>query len=186
MDTGKNKKWEKTVGTKNPNISVHMNYTRHEDGTIRISAYAIDSQTGVKIDGASTKVRTARCQNDIPLKETYLISSVLAALPSASSGARKSRNAAADGAVSAAFCELVEMGDNIHPDWSPSTRSEHMTYFCNNILPHLAELEAQGHELTEIELETLKQALTQKALDSKKSKKNMRTVPAFWVSSRWA
>ena len=167
---------KKSFTTSNPNINALLRYTPHEDGTIRISGYAVDAKTGIRLDGVKAKVKQAKAPEDIALKEGYLIQAILADLPSVNSSPRTHHSAFPDGYVSSAFRELLEGGDNISPSWNPKTRDEHMAYFRRNILPFLSALEAANLVMTETDLEALKESLIRQAAENKKSKQNMRSI----------
>lgn len=163
----------KNIKTQNPDIDVHTTYT-HQDSKTILRGYAIDGNTGIKLDGAKTHKRTASCDADIPRAECHLVAAVMAALESSISHPTARRTSITPGeldpqnAMVQAFVLLMESNDPITSDWNSDTRHRRLHYFKCHILPHL-QLYVKD-EFIQSDLALLRQELLDNILRSGKSK----------------
>ena len=166
-------RWHRTHKTKNPNVLVKINYTLHADGSVRLSGYALDAKTEIRLDGAKAMTRTARSEKEIPQRETILINSILKHLPKSDGKASSPRRTETTGKMAEAFRVLEENNDAIDHNWNESTKKHHMAFFKHNILPFLCRFENGG--FTELDRTELEETLMSSILSSKKGNGSFKT-----------
>ena len=169
----------KDLKTQNPDINVHITYSKDEKTSkITLRGYAVKTSSGVRVDGAKTLVRTASCPEYIPTAEQHLLAAVMAALPKISSERASTikvdRQLDDDNIIVRAFQKLKSSSDPITPNWGESTRRHHMIYFERNILGDIQAYATE--EFLPEDLELLRHKLIDKVLGSGKSKGAVRNA----------
>lgn len=136
----------KDITTNNKNVKVHITYHDAPNGTVALRGYAVDARTGIRLDGSSTKKRTAPSEAAIPATEQYLVSAVVSGLTKATAAAEKGRTKReieADHPLSRAFTELRDAPDTLKNRWNDTVIRRWLEYFQRNILPLLMALMIQ-------------------------------------------
>lgn len=151
-------------------ISAHITWSEATDGSANIRGYAINTETGVRMNYSKDRKRTARNRSEIPAKQEHLYNCICAEVARHERRAVEKKASPVDEEKSLfriAFEEVESSGDTVGPNWSPDTHDSWLTYFRRNILP---SLEVVGIEnWAQQDTDDLRVKLLDEILVSKKS-----------------
>lgn len=155
--------------TSDPNVTVHTTWTYHPASTKKISirAYAIDTRSGVRLDGSKIKKRTVRSPAEIPQTQNYLCKAVMDDVDHSSRkvAVRKTSEDISDVPMLIAYHNVVNSSDPVSATWGPEYQARQLTYFRRHILPELLRHDDWGTD----DSDQLQHVLSEKILATKRS-----------------
>lgn len=164
--------------TDNPSISVHITWPVSRDPAkpITVRAYAIDTTTGIRLDGAKIHKCTAKSAADLDSARQRVYARVQQALAHRAHKASASQPAQpSDAPMMRAYAQLQDTCDPISSTWGTRTRNNHMTYFARNVLPVLS---AHDDVWSAADTEALRQSLIAGVLATRRGSGISTTVTA--------
>lgn len=162
-----------TPCAKHPDTTVHITWTQNDAGKpIVLRGYAIDTNTGVRLDYSDTRKRTARSMHEVMSKHDNLYAAICADIDK-----HKRKSAVKSSATGAdskspmlyAFQTLAASTDPVSSDWSPEYEAKNMTHFRRTFLPVLIAHEQTGEEWTDANRDELQKNYVEKILRDKRS-----------------
>lgn len=161
------KHYRKTLSTSLTELRVVINYQPHEGGSTRLSGYAVDAKTGLKILSCKSRQRIAKSDAQITMEEHIVIERItvdyLAMQP------HKALATSVNHPYTEAFVTLTkEQKRALCPDtWqAATTRKQGLAYFSTTFLPLL---DLCGLDPSAQDLQNIVTALGRKSADSKNS-----------------
>ena len=152
------------------NISVRVNYTYYDDGSIRLSGYLVNAKDGVRLDCDIHGTTKAKSPSHLKDKEKYLIGRLITQYQNVTKA--KPSVALSEKPFSQAFDSLSEEQKlSLCPSsWTSShTRKQGLAYFSNTML---SLLDQYGLGIDAKELSTIIEEMKKRAAKNGNSKGN--------------
>lgn len=172
------KSCKRNYPTTDPNVFVHIVWADSE-GKVKVTGYPRD-QKGKRVNGVTSTTRTSRNLED----REEVISRVRAIVEKKLNISYSTKKKTTKKAFSTLLNEetsmvkafrLFQRSEPYVHGWCSSTLHNHMTYFENNILPYIQNME-DDEEFGEAELQELKQRLLEKAINNGNSDHRVETA----------
>jgi len=160
----------KNLDTADKKIKIHVTWSEKSSNQWprKISGYAIDATSGIRIDGSKVRKIIAKNPAELELKERILVNRLMNAIrPATTEKTVKNNNSDINKSLYAkAFQELKNSGEIISSSWSKSTEKSRMMYFERNMLHYIS---ANGDAWEDSNKDEVFAILTNKILKTRKS-----------------
>lgn len=160
------------ITTNIPNVSVHI--TKNDaHGIITLHAYAIQSDTGQRLDCKAPLKRTAKNESEAISAEKHLVQAVIKRLSTVPSVRRENTREGLDAnhPMVKVFHELASSGDSID-NWPLDWRRRSLIYFERHVLPRLMPYMDKAFE--DEDRDALCDELTEEILGNGRSRQNLK------------
>ena len=171
---------KKNIKTMLTEVDVHITCNTQGGYPTQVSGYAIDANTGIKLDGARTVRRTIHAKGDLSNVQEKIVNIITSEVMATKQKQNASHSTTPTNALDetdalvVAFRQVQKL-PLLFPDWNRNTREHWFGMFETTILPILQAEDLLSPRFNEEDFrEQLKNLLMKKIQDSKKSKGNLR------------